>query len=203
MVGAQDGVVENSNVTAASGPGGYAQFQLSVPSSNLQQTMSALSRLRGASVVSRTDTSQDITGQVGGAGRRLADARALRTALLRKLAAATTTTEIDSLKAQIRDAEASISSNLATLRSLHHKVDNTQIAVTINAASAPGHPMSSGSGFTLSRAAHDAGRVLVVAAGAALIALAVLVPLSLLGGIVVWAAMAIRRRRRDQALDLV
>jgi hypothetical protein len=154
-------------------------------------------------VVSRTDSSQDITGQVGGAGRRLADARALRTALLRKLAAATTTSEIDSLKAQVRDAEASISSDLATLRSLHHKVDNTQIAVTINAASVPGHVAGSGSGFTIGKAAHDAGRVLVIAGGVALIALAVLVPLSLLGAIALWLGAAVRRRRREQALDLV
>ncbi|HEY3725928.1 MAG TPA: DUF4349 domain-containing protein [Solirubrobacteraceae bacterium] len=203
VVSVQDGVVENSNVTATNSSSGYAQFQLSVPSANLQQTMSALSRLRGASVVSRTDSSQDITGQVGGAGRRLADARALRTALLRKLAAATTTSDIDSLKAQIRDAEASIASDQSTLRSLHRKVDNTQIAVTINAASAPGHPAASGSGFTIGKAGHDAGRVLVIAAGVALIALAVLVPLSLLGAIGLWIAGAVRRRRREQVLDLV
>jgi hypothetical protein len=202
VVSAQNGVVDNSTVSATNSSSGYAQFQLSVPSSNLQQTMSALSRLHNASVVSRTDSSQDITGEVGGAGRRLADARALRTALLRKLAAATTTTEISSLKAQIRDAEASIASDQATLHSLHHKVDNTQISVTINAASAPGHPVSGG-GFTIGRAAHDAGRVLVVAAGVALIALAVLIPLSLLGAIAVWASATVRRRRREQALDLV
>ncbi len=54
--------------------------------------------------MSRTDASQDITGQVGGAGQRLADARALRTSLLRQLANATTQDQINSLKAQIRDA---------------------------------------------------------------------------------------------------
>src|SRR5581483_12389809 len=98
-------------------------------------------------VVSRTDASQDITGKVGGAGRRLADARALRTSLLRQLANATTQTQINSLKAQIRDAEASISSDLAALRTLHHQVDNSQVSVTINASMAPGHPVSSGGGF--------------------------------------------------------
>jgi hypothetical protein len=203
VVSAQNGVVDNSTVTATNSSTGYAQFQLSVPSSNLRQTMSALSRLHGASVVSRTDSSQDVTAKAGGAGRRLADARALRTALLRKLAAATITTEISSLKAQIRDAEASIASDQATLNSLHHKVDNTQISLTINAASVPGHQVSGSGGFTIGKAAHDAGRVLVVAAGVALIALAVLIPLSLLGAIAMWAALAIRRRRREQALDLV
>ena len=51
--------------------------------------------------------------------------------------------------------------------------------------------------------AHDAGRVLVVAAGVALIALAVLVPVGLVVGLALWVAFAIRRRRREQALDLV
>jgi hypothetical protein len=203
VVSTQKGVVENSTVTAANSSSGYAQFQLSVPSDNLQQTMSALSRVHGASVVSRTDTSQDITGQVGGAGRRLADARALRTSLLRQLANATNQAQINSLKSQIRDAEASISSDLATLRSLHGKVDNSQISVTVNAAMVPGHPVSHGGGFTIGRAAHDAGRVLVVAAGGALIALAVLVPLSLVGALALWLGSALRRRRREQVLDLM
>jgi hypothetical protein len=59
-----------------------------------------------------------------------------------------------------------------------------------------------GSGFTLHRAAHDALRVLTVAAGIALIALAVMVPAGLLGALGLWAFAAIRRRRREQALDL-
>jgi hypothetical protein len=165
--------------------------------------MSALSRLHGASVASRTDASQDVTGKVGGAGRRLADARALRTSLLRQLANATTQEQVNSLKAQIRDAEASISSDLATLRSLHRQVDSSQISVTINAAMLPGHPVSSGGGFTLGRAVHDAGRVLVVVAGGALIALAVLLPLSLVGALALWLGALLRRRRREQVLDLM
>jgi hypothetical protein len=203
VIGAQNGVVNSSNVTAANNASGYAQFELSVPSANLGQTMAALSQLRGASVLSRTDSSQDVTGALGGAGRQLSNARALRTALLRQLAIATTATEIDSLKVQIRDANASIASDLATLRSMHREVDVSNISVTINASMAPGHPVSSGGSFTIGRAAHDAGRVLVVAAGVALIALAVLVPLGMLAAAGLWLAYAIRRRRREQALDLV
>ena len=204
VIAAQNGVVENSQVTATNSASGYAQFQLSVPSANLSQTMGDLSRLHGASVASRTDATQDITGQVGAAGRALADARALRTALLRQLQNATTTNAIDSLRTQIRDAEASISSDLATLSKLHHQVDFSQISLTINAASVPPvHPVASGDSFTLGKAAHDAGRVLVVAAGVALITLAVLVPIAMVVAVVLWIAYAIRRRRREQALDLV
>jgi Domain of unknown function (DUF4349) len=204
VVANQNGVVESSNVTATNNASGYAQFQLSVPNANLGAAMAALSRLPGAAVVSRNDVTQDVTGQVGGAGRTLADARAERTALLRQLAIATTSTAINSLEIQIRDANASIASDLATLRALQRQVASSQISLTINASMIAGHHNSStGGGFTLGRAAHQAGRVLVVAAGVVLIALAVLVPVGLVAGLGLWVGYAVRRRRREQALDLV
>jgi Domain of unknown function (DUF4349) len=204
VVANQNGVVESSNVTATNDASGYAQFQLSVPNANLGPAMAALSKLHGAAVVSRNDATQDVTGRVGGAGRTLADARARRTALLRQLAIATTNTAINSLTIQIRDANASIASDLATLRALQRQVASSQISLTINASMIVGHHHSStGGGFTLGRAAHQAGRVLVVAAGVALIALAVLVPVGLLAGLGLWVGHAVRRRRREQALDLV
>ena len=85
MIGQVNGIVQNSTVTQG-GLAGYANFQLSVPSGALGQTLTQLSSLTYAQVVSRTDTSQDITGQYGAAAARLADARALRTSLLKQLA---------------------------------------------------------------------------------------------------------------------
>lgn len=204
VIGVQKGIVQSSNVTATGTPDGSAQFQLSVPSANLAQTLAALSSLHGATVVSRSDATSDITGQVGGAGQRLAEARALRRSLLRQLAAATTTEQTASLTARLHDADASIASDLSTLRGLKRQVAYSQISLTIQ-ASGPGGAAGNGSGggFTLGRAAHDAGRVLVVVAGGVLIALAVLVPLGLAGALVAWVGLIIRRRRREQSLDLV
>jgi hypothetical protein len=202
VVATQNGVVESSNVTSTAAYGN-AQFSLSVPSANLSRTLNALSQLHGANVVSRSDATQDITAQVGSAGNRLAEARALRTSLLRQLAAATTTTAVSSLKAQIGDVDASINSDLAALRTLQRKVAYSQITVTINSVSLPVTPASRGGGFTLSRAAHDAGQVLVVVAGVGLIALAVLIPLGLLVALGVWLSAMFRRRRREQVLDLI
>jgi hypothetical protein len=200
VVATNNGIVQSSSVTATGNPDGNAQFQLSIPSGNLAQALGALSSLRGANVVSRTDATQDITGQVGGAGQRLAEARALRSSLLKQLAAATTSTQVQSLQAQIRDADASIASDLATLRRLQHQVAYSQVEVGIQAvAPVPVHSSS----FTIGKAAHDAGRVLVVVAGAALIALAVLIPLALVAALLIWAGLALRRRRREHALDLV
>ncbi|MDQ6728940.1 MAG: DUF4349 domain-containing protein, partial [Actinomycetota bacterium] len=205
VISVQNGVVESSNVTATSGPGGGAEFSLTVPNQNLGPAMAALSRLRGAQVISRNDVSRDVTGQAGGEGRQLADARALRTALLRKLALATATASIDSLHLQIRDADASIASDLATLRGIQRQVANSHIELTISSVTPPGRPPSpsSGGGFTLSRAVHDAKRVLVVAAGVGLIALAVLVPVGLLVALGLWLAHTVRGRRRERVLDTV
>jgi hypothetical protein len=208
VVGSEKGYVANSSVTATGHPDSGADIQLSVPSANLQQTLIALTQLRGATVVSSTNSSHDITAQVGGAGRRLAEARALLRSLLGRLANAYTSEQIDSLKAQIRDANATIDRDQAALNGLHRQVRYSRIALTIQ-GSAPasggnggsGSGSGSGSGFTLHRAGHDAVRVLVVAAGVLLIALAVAIPLALVGALVAWLWLRLRRHRRESALD--
>jgi hypothetical protein len=203
VVDAENGIVVSSHVTSTGGPDGGARFALSVPVGNLQATVSALSRLHGARVVSRSDDTTDITGEVGGAGRRLAEVRALRRSLLRQLAAATTTEAIASLRAQLRDADAAIGRAASELNGLHRAVADSRLTVTIAAADVPVIHAAHGGRFTLSRAVHDAGRVLVVLAGVALIALAVLVPLGLLAALLAWAGLVLRRRRREATLDLM
>jgi hypothetical protein len=202
VVGRQNGVVSNSNVTSGA-TSGYAQFQLSIPSGSLPQTMSALSSLQYAHVSSRTDTTQDVNDQYQADVRRLADARALRTSLLKQLANATTQSQIDSLNARIHDAEASISSDEAALRQLSRQVGFSQVTLTISAGSTPVGASPGSSGFTFGKAAHDAGRVLTVAAGVALIVAAALVPLALIAALGWWIAALVRRRRREHALDAI
>jgi hypothetical protein len=205
VVGQEKGFVNNSNVTSGSGNANLgASFQLSVPSANLGATLTDLSRLHGAHVVSRTDQTNDITGQVGGAGQKLAEARALRRSLLKQLANATTTAQVNSIQARLHDANASIASDLSTLRGLQRQVAYSKISLDIE-PSAPPPPVTThhSTGFGIGQAAHDAGRVLVVVAGVALIVLAVLVPVGLLAALAAWVALAVRRRRREHALDLV
>jgi hypothetical protein len=201
VIGGLGGIVQSSTVTQTGRTDGYANFSLSVPSGSLGQAMSRLSSLNYATVLSRTDASQDITDQYGAAQRALADARALRTSLLKQLASATTTEQINSLNAQIHDAEASISSDQATLNRLNHSVNFSQLSVQVQARSTPA-PVSHGDGgFGIGQAAHDAGRVLTVAAGVALIALAALTPVALVAALFWWVGTTVRRRRREQALD--
>ncbi len=201
VIGGVGGIVLNSTVTQTGRTDGYANFQLSVPSGSLGQAMSRLSTLNYATVLSRTDATQDITDEYGAAQRALADSRALRTSLLKQLANATTTEQINSLNAQIHDAEASISSDQATLARLNHEVGFSQVSVQIAARPAPAPVAHGGGAFGVGQAAHDAGRVLTVAAGVALIALAALTPVALLAALLWWAGTVIRRRRREQALD--
>jgi hypothetical protein len=201
VVGQVRGIVKSSTVTASAD--GYAQFQLSIPSGSMPQAMAALSSLRYAHVASRTDTTQDVNNQYQADVQRLADDRALRVSLLRQLANAVTQGQIDSLTTRIHDVNAAITNDQATLNGLNSQVNYSQVAVTINAGIPPVPVHSGGGGFTLREAAHDAGRVLTVAAGIALIGLAALVPFALLGALAWWIAAGIRRRRRQQALDLV
>ncbi len=201
VVGQVSGIVKSSQVS--SGTGAYASFALSIPTGNLQTAMTRLSALPYAHVSSRTDQTQDVNSQYLNDTRTLADARALRTALLRQLAAASTPAEIDSLTARIHDAEASIRSDEATLSSLNGRISYSSLAVQINAGapvSGGRHP-ASGGGLTFGRASHDAWAVLRTAAGVALIALAALVPVALLAGLFAWLALTWRRRQREQALD--
>lgn len=201
VIGQLNGIVEHSTVTQTQGSDGSADFQLSVPSASLGQAMSRLSSLQYASVLSRTDASQDITDAYGAAQRALSDARALRTSLLKQLANASTTEQINSLQAQIRDAEASISSDEATLARLNRQVGFSQLGLDISAQPAPPPAPHHSGGFGIGRAAHDAGRVLTVAAGVGLIALAGLTPVALIAALLWWVGSAVRRRRREQALD--
>ena len=187
VVGAQNGIVERSEVTQTGATDGYAYFQLSVPSATLEQTLAKLSALSYSHVSSRTDTTQDVTSQYMDATQQLANA--------------VTTEQVDSLQAQIHDADASISSDQATLQTLGHQISFSALSVTINAVAIPPVVSHSG-GFTIGKGAHDAGRVLMVAAGVALIVLAALVPVGLLVALAWWVGSALRRRRREQALDL-
>lgn len=201
VVGRESGVVRRSAVTQTGGLDGSAEFELTVPSASLTETMTALSRLRDAHVSSRTDLSTDVNDRSVSLTRQLADAQALRASLLRQLGQAATQADIDALHARIHDAETTIAGLEAQQRSLNRAVSESRISVTINAVPVP-VASHDGSSFTLGTAAHDAGRVLTVAAGVGLIALAVLVPLTLVGALVVWIAVALRHRRRERALDL-
>jgi hypothetical protein len=205
VVGAEHGSVLSSHITSATSNsgGGYASFSLSIPTSSLQDAMTQLSRLRYAAVTSRTDASQNVSHQYNADQRQLADARALRTSLLKQLQTAYTQSAIDSIKAQLKLAEQQINSWQSTLGALNHRITHSEVTVQINAGGLPAVPVSHHpkSSFTIGAAGHDALRVLVVSAGVALIALAAALPAGLVAALLVWLWVWLRQRRREHALD--
>ncbi|HET9073347.1 MAG TPA: DUF4349 domain-containing protein [Solirubrobacteraceae bacterium] len=198
VVGSERGIVKTSQVS--SGSGAYASFVLSIPTANLSTTLARLGQLRGARIISSSASTTDVNSAYLDDQRALADARALRSSLLRQLAAATTTAAITSLQTQIHDAEQSIARQEGNLNRLNSAISFTTVSVQINPGSVPGpRPARQRSG--LAAAWHTALDVLGTMAAVALVALAVLVPLGLVLGLAGWVWTLARRRAREHALD--
>jgi hypothetical protein len=191
------GIVASSSINDAA-KGGEASFDLRIPTARLDDALAALSKL--GHVADRTQDLQDITSSFTSAQDRLADARAERRGLLRALGRATTRAQIDSLRARLRESRGRIARLEGELRSLRRRADLSVVALTITGV-ADGAGAATGGNWSPGDAAGDALRVLEVMAGVTLIALAIAVPLGLLGVAIVLAARGARRRGRERALD--
>jgi hypothetical protein len=193
---ATGGYVQLSQVRTGERNGG-ATFVLRVPTAKLDDALAGLSKL--GHVRSMEQSANDITGAYDSAQSRLADARAERRGLLRALGKATTAQEITSLKARIADNRRELNRLQSEFDAVRRRANYATIQVDV-VGRARKQPATPGGSWDPGDAAHDALRVLEVGAGVALIALAVLVPLGLLGTATGLAAGALRRRRREAAL---
>jgi hypothetical protein len=192
------GIVDASQISTSDADAS-ATFALRIPTRRLDEAVAALSKL--AHVASLSQGSTDITGPFVSAIDRLRDARAERRALLKALARATTAQQVDALKARLRDNRSQISAIKGDLNALRRRANLARVDVTVAGNGSKG--TGGGGTWTPGDAAHDALRVLEVAAGVALIGLAAGVPLALLGGAATLATRSARRRRRESALDPV
>ena len=193
---AAGGYVQLSQVHTGDSNGG-ATFVLRVPTAKLDDALASLSKLGHVRAMEQSTT--DITGAYDGAQSRLADARAERRGLLRALANATSDQEIASIKARIADNRRELNRLQSEFDAVRRRATYATIQVDVVGRSRKEAPGPAGS-WDPGDAAHDALRVLEVGAGVALIALAVLVPLGILGTATGLAAGAWRRRRREAAL---
>jgi hypothetical protein len=189
------GFVASSNVSQDGG-----DFQLRVPTSRLQRTIAELSKL--AHVRGRSQSTRDLTAEGVSARGRLREYEKEREGLLRALGKATTLNETESIKARLRIVNRSISSARASLARVNNRARYADVAVTLVADRSAGAAGEDGS-WTPGDALHDAGRVLEVAAGVMLIALAVALPIGVIVALGALAARATTRRRRSRALDAV
>ena len=199
VTSAQGGFVVSSTVRS-SRHGGGGEYELRIPTRNLDAAMAELSRL--GNVRSRAQSSRDITAQAVSARSRLKDARTERKSLLRQLADAVTLTQTESIRARLKLVGREIERARAQVRRVNNRASFSTVDVTLESDRSAGAP-SSDDGWSPADAARDALRVLEVAAGVALIALAIVLPLALVATPAVLAARWTRRRRREQALDAV
>jgi uncharacterized protein DUF4349 len=189
------GFVASSTV---SGDGG--SFELRIPAGRLDKALADLSRL--AKVRERTQSSRDITAETVSARERLREARREREGLLNALAKATTINETEAVKARLRSVNREIAAARSSVRRVVNRANYANVSVELVAerGGAAG-PVDDGR-WTPGDAARDAVRVLEVAAGIAVIVLALLLPLALVGGLAAVAARGAGRRRRERALDM-
>jgi HAMP domain-containing protein len=188
------GFVQSLQVHLQHGAGGEANLQLSLPSARLSAALAELAQL--APTRAQSQSLQDITDVDGAARTKLADAVAARSALLRALSKASTQGQIESLRARLSLAGGAIVQVRAAFQSVATRANNSAVEVTVL-----GDTHADAGQSTLSNALHDAGGVLKVALAALIVALAVLVPLALLGVLAAVAWRSSRRRLRERALS--
>jgi hypothetical protein len=192
------GIVATSSVASGDGSGAGASFQLRIPTRRLDEALAKLSKL--GHVRSRTQNSEDVTSVFVSTQERLDAALAERKGLLAQLAQATTTNETESIRARLDIVQSEIAAGRGALARLRVRTVYSAVSVAIE-PDRNGGSVGGGGPWTPGDAVRDAVRVLEVIAGGALVGLAVLGPLALLGLLVGVATRTTRRRRREQALS--
>ena len=185
------GIVVSSQVSTG-GEKGRATLDLRIPTANLQAALADLSDL--ASVSSRDEGTLDITAPFVTAEERFRDAKAEVDALLEELAEADSSTEIASLRKQLRIARGELAAARDELGGLKQRADFSRVSLTVLGD-------GDADGWSLGDAVDDARSVLEDLAGAGLVTLAVLVPLGAIALAGWFGIAAIRRRRRERSLD--
>lgn len=189
-----DGVVLTSQVTSDQA-GARASFELEIPFKQLDAALADLSAL--ADVISRTEAGEDITAKAVRARKDLAQTLdQIRKARIELIKADTREQRLV-IKSQISSLEASADAQAAELNG----VKRQGRFATVNVEVTSNGPASDDDGWSLGDALDDAGRVLEVIAGIALITLAILLPLSLIAALAAFAITRSRKRSREQALD--
>ena len=192
VVESNRGTVESSQ-TSGTEDQARATLQLVIPTRTLDTTLDQLSDL--ADVKSLSEGTVDITRPFVDAKDELAGLRAERVALINQIQAADTEEELDQLRARLDDLLNAIAQARADFDNIQRRAALSNVTLQITSEGADEGDWS------FDEAIDDAGRVLEVGAGIALIAGAVLLPLALVGAIIYFVMSAARNRARERALD--
>jgi hypothetical protein len=177
-------------------PGG--SFGLRIPTDRLDAALADLAKL--GEVRSRSTAGRDVTAAVVTTGDRLAAARAERTSLLTRLETADSDGEATSLRLQLEANAREVNRLKGRVASLRLRANYAKVAVTVVSADAAAAP-DAGEGDGLGGALDDALDSLGAALELLIRALGVAIPLALVATAAGLAARAIRRRRREAALE--
>jgi len=191
-----DGIVLRSSTRTRDQGRAVASFDLLVPSRRLSDALAALSQI--GPVRSRSDAAVDVTAPTIGLQERARDSRAKVDALIAELEAATTASERESIESELgaeRDRLARLRSRLSAMERRTHFA-----RVSVRVVSDPEAAAAEGGGWGIDDALGDAGRILAIAAGVTVVALAVLAPIALILILALGGRRAWLRRSRERAL---
>jgi len=185
------GFVARSSISSSDG----GTLRLRVPTGRLDTAIEEISRL--GRVRDLSHNSVDITSNVVSARDRLTEARTERESLLRQLAQADTVNETESVRARLDIVAREIAAAEGSLRRVRNRANFANLRVEL----VPAGGVDEGA-WTPGDAFDDGLRVLEVAAGVAVIAAAILLPLLAIWLLAWLAHRVVVRRRRERSLDL-
>lgn len=165
-----NGIVLSSSVDGESSGTASAKFRLLIPVGQLGDAMATLSRI--AEVGARHEATRDITAPTVSVRDRLRDSEATIEGMLSQLEAADSYGERSLLERQLRRERRHAAALRSRLDRLRERARFARVSISIE-----GSAGASGA-WSTDDALDDAGRVLTMAAGVALVALAVLGPLT-------------------------
>ena len=192
VVESNGGIIESSQ-TSGTDEQARSTLQLAIPTRSLDTTLDQLSDL--GDVKSLSEGTLDITRPFVDAKDRLAGLRAERESLYAQIKAADTPEELDQLRARLNALQNEIARAEADFDNVRRQAAISSVTLQITSEGADEGDWS------LEDALDDAGRVLTVAAGVALITLAVLLPIALIVAVIWFLTSAARNRSRENALD--
>lgn len=192
-VHAHDGIVMRSSSREGKAGEAGARFELLIPSAKLSDALAALSAID--EVVSRHEATTDITAPTVTTGELLRDSKARIDSLLAQLEEAETESEREVVEAELRQERGHRARLRASLQNLQRRADLSRVLVRIETRA--GEQSSSDGSWGVADALDDAGKILIVVAAVAVIALAILGPIALIV-LLAWLTHRtwVRRERR-------
>lgn len=191
-VHANNGIVMHSSTRQGEAGEAGASFDLLIPSAKLPDALAAFSEID--MVRSRHEATADITAPTVSAAELLRESRARIDSLLAQLEAAELESEREAIEAELHNERRHAARLAAQLDHLHRRADLSRVSLRIVTGETE---ESSGGGWGIDDAFHDAGHILAIAAAVTVVGLALLGPIALIA-LLAWVTHRawIRRERR-------